>query len=111
MLKVFISTYFNMALVVLIAFGYINGTPEALQQAQIFQGSYPDFTSEWYGVVGSYLVLTFVIQVISAPIGDIISYCFLKPCARMCVYPHVRYGLCPCFLLLLLSLILFISLI
>jgi hypothetical protein len=90
MFKTFISTLFNMALVVLIAFGLITGTPEALRKASIFQGVYPDFTSAWYGVVGAYLVLTFAIQVVTAPISDFISYLFIKPCVRCFTYPHIR---------------------
>jgi hypothetical protein len=91
MFKTFVSTFFNMAIVVLIAFGLITRTPEALKKASVFQGAYPDFTSAWYGVVGAYLVLTYAITVITAPISDFIGYLIMKPLNRCCVYPSVRY--------------------
>jgi hypothetical protein len=90
MFKTFVATFFNMAVVVLIAFGRIETAPEALQEASIFQGIYPDFTSAWYGVVGAYLVLTFAIQVITAPVGDLINYLLVKPLYRCFAYPHIR---------------------
>lgn len=89
MIKAFISTFFNMAVVVLIAFGFITGTPEALKRASIFQGIYPDFTSAWYGVVGAYLVLTYAIQVISAPIADFVNFLLVNPFTRCITYPSI----------------------
>jgi hypothetical protein len=90
MIKLFLSTYFNMALVVLIAFGYINYIPSSLQEAHIFQGNYRDFTAKWYGNVGSYLVLTFVIQVVTLPIYDLFIYAVLNPLKRLYLYPHIK---------------------
>jgi hypothetical protein len=90
MFKLFLSTYFNMALVVLIAFGHVDGLPYGFKVAHLFQGSYDDFTSQWYGVVGSYLVLTFLIQVVSGPVYDLALYAIVNPCKRTIIYPHVR---------------------
>ncbi len=90
MFKVFIFTFFNMGVVVLIAFGYINNLPSEFKIAQIFQGVFSDFTSPWYGIVGSYLVLTFVIQAFCTPFIDFFSYSVVMPCARCFNYQHIR---------------------
>ena len=90
MLKVFLSTYINISLVVLIAFGKINGMPSGVKAAQIFQGNYPDFTREWYGTVGAYLVLTLAIQILTLPVSDLMYYSIINPLKRNLFYVHIR---------------------
>ncbi len=91
MLKVFIAQYLNMAVVALVAFGKIDALPQILQYLQILQGSYTDFNSAWYGNVGSYLMLTFILQSISAPIYPLAQYYIIYPFCRFWTYPSIRY--------------------
>jgi len=90
MLKIFISLYINMALVVLIVFGRIDGLPPVFVQISIFQGIYSDFTGAWYGNVGAYLLLTFIVQVASVPVFSLLQYFLLYPLARRLMYPSIR---------------------
>lgn len=90
MKKIFISLYINMALVVLIVFGRVNGLPSAFAQASVLQGIYPDFTAAWYGNVGAYLLLTFIVQIASVPLWSLFQYFISHPFARWLVYPSIR---------------------
>lgn len=90
MFKIFLSLYINMALVVLIVFGRVDGLPSAFAQASVLQGIYSDFTGAWYGNVGAYLLLTFIVQVASVPVFSLAQYFVLYPLARRLVYPSIR---------------------
>lgn len=89
-IKIFSSTYFNMAILALIAAGRVDGLPSILQTAHILQGSYKDFDTSWYGNIGTYFILTFFIQIISRLIGSLIPIFVIGPLKRSCIYPFVR---------------------
>ena len=90
MLKIFVAQYINMAVVVLMVFGAIAGVPSGLAYVGIFQGTYEDFNVAWYGAVGNYLMLTFIIQAASIPVYPIAQYFFIWPWYRWRNYPSVR---------------------
>lgn len=49
--KIFGTTYINMAFVVLLAYGFVPNEPKLLVQASILNGEYSDFNSDWYANV------------------------------------------------------------
>lgn len=60
--KIFLCTYLNMSIIILLAFGTsTNGNPPVLTDNYIFSGPYSDFERGWYGTVGFYLVVNFII--------------------------------------------------
>lgn len=85
--KIFGATFINMAVTVLIAYGTAENVPELLKQYRIFQGDahiphyctalilfsgpYSDFTTGWFGNVGFFLTITFVLSSLS-PIGQML---------------------------------------
>mmetsp|Transcript_15197 Transcript_15197/g.22859 ORF Transcript_15197/g.22859 Transcript_15197/m.22859 type:complete len:1310 (+) Transcript_15197:270-4199(+) len=86
--KVFLATYINMAVVALVAFGYVKNKPDIAESAQLFDGDFADFSPRWYAVVGSYLTLTFILQIFG-PLGlKLLKYYVLSPC-KMC-YAHPK---------------------
>ena len=91
MLKIFIATLFNMGLVIVLAAGKISSTPDALQQhLRFFNGIYDDFNSAWFGNIGSYLLITFCIQIVSSIMPPLIEYCIVAPLTRCWHYPSIR---------------------
>ena len=90
MIKIFYSQYINMAVVVLVAFGNLAAVPGVLSTIGFFQGTFSDFTTGWYGSVGNYLMLTFIIQVISVPIYPLTMYYIIYPYYRWRDYSTVR---------------------
>jgi hypothetical protein len=60
--RIFFATYFNMAIVILLAYGFSTETAPTLTDNYIFSGPYRDFDKGWYGMVGFYLVITFIIM-------------------------------------------------
>ncbi len=91
MIKIFVAQYVNMAVVVLVAFGKINNLPNVLASSFIFQGTYTNFNSAWYGNVGAYLMLTYVAQAAFTPAYAIFQYLLIYPLSRFLVYPSIRY--------------------
>ena len=91
-IKLFVCTFFNMALLVLLAFG----RPPQIQSdfvqktLHIFDGIYPDFNPDWYPDVGNFLVVTFGIQVISPWVTPLIDYYVSSPLVRCMNYPMIR---------------------
>ena len=81
--KVFVATYVNMAFVALAAYGLWKNKPSTLNTMQVFDGDYSDFTPQWYAVVGSYLVTTFILQIFGPLMMGLLKYYILFPC-RMC---------------------------
>jgi hypothetical protein len=90
MLKIFIATYINMAFVALLAFGRNDGLPAWAKQLEILQGDHPDFDVGWYPLVGSYMLLTFLFEIVT-PIASVLfkAYVFY-PFRRMLVHPSVE---------------------
>jgi hypothetical protein len=60
--RIFIGTYLNMAIVVLLAFGNSSTSPKVLADNYLFSGPFPEFDRGWYGMVGFYLVVTFILM-------------------------------------------------
>jgi hypothetical protein len=102
--KIFAATYVNMAVVALVAYGYLHNKPGLAKQvitllvnnppvpspnpqAQLFNGDFSDFTAAWYAQVGSYLVLTFAIQTISPLSIRLMKYYILSPLRYQTVPP------------------------
>jgi hypothetical protein len=90
MLKLFVAQYMNTALVPLLAFGKVDDLPYIFQETWVLQGLYPDFTSAWYGNVGSYLMLTFIVQFISQPAWPLFQCYIWYPLSRCISYPSIR---------------------
>ena len=88
--KVFAATYINMAIVALVAYGYVRNKPELATEAQLFNGSFSDFDSSWYGQVGSYLVLTFAIQTVSPLSMKLFKYYVLSPYKICREHPQIQ---------------------
>ncbi|CAE7356141.1 unnamed protein product, partial [Symbiodinium microadriaticum] len=81
--SVFATSYVNMALVVWLAFGYVHNKPAMMESASILDGKYADFSPFWYSQVGSYLVVTFILQACTPLIIASFKYYIYSPC-RMC---------------------------
>jgi hypothetical protein len=90
MTKIFLSTYVNSVVIVVIAFGGIGGMPEILKTVHIFQGEYEDFNQNWYAAVGTYFIITFVIQAFSTIFNDVVDYCIKKPLYRGMNYVRIQ---------------------
>ncbi len=82
--KIFITNYLTMGILVLVAYGNIEGLQKIsfFKTFHLFIGSYTDFTSDWYGNLGMYLMSTFIIQSFSPLIVNIIRYYIIKPLFR-----------------------------
>ena len=90
MLKMFLSNYITMAVIVLVAYGNISGKTPALEALYIFTGPYLDFNPEWYGNVGFYLTTTFIVSSFSPLAFSLVQYLILFPLLRLYHYPQVR---------------------
>lgn len=83
MMKVFISSFVVTVFVPLVAYGLIKHSPPGLVSAQIFQGTFADFTSTWYGTVGSYFISTFIINTVVPNLLSLFEYYTVKPVSRI----------------------------
>ena len=90
LIKVAVSLYLSLCIVVLIAYGRIEGLPEILAQLEFFQGPYLDFTPAWYSDVGLFLVTTFVIQAVSPLIADYWAFYISYPLGRCIYFPKLE---------------------
>jgi len=88
--KMFLSTYFNVSMIPLIAYGFIAGMPSILVKVSIFQGPFDDFSHAWYGNVGAYFITTFLVQAASPPAYYLFDFCISMPYARWSNYGAVR---------------------
>jgi hypothetical protein len=88
--KVFLATYCNMAFVALAAYGLLKNKPGMLATAEIFDGDYQDFTPQWYAVVGSYLVTTFILQMFGPMAMGLFKYYILFPCKMCRAHPQIN---------------------
>lgn len=88
--KMFLSTYFNVSMIPLIAYGNIRGLPSILVNLSIFQGPFDDFSHAWYGNVGAYFITTFLVQAASPPAYFLFDFYVFKPYARWKTYGSVR---------------------
>jgi hypothetical protein len=76
--KLFIVQLINTAAILLIVNGNLNsmGINNGLLDGLIFGGDYDDFNSQWYGTVGSSLVLTMLINMLTplySPVGNCVT--------------------------------------
>lgn len=88
--KVFVSTFLNMIVVVLVAFARYDNIPSALKDVHFLQGAFLDFDRNWYPAVGATFVLTYVIEVVSLIGINLLTYFVIAPCTRRLTYPSVR---------------------
>jgi hypothetical protein len=88
-LKIFLSLYFNMAWIALIAFGRVDNLPYIINFAHIFQGYNIDFTPHWYSSVGVYFLTSFITQSASPLVTAWSSYLITKPLTRLFYYPAI----------------------
>eukprot|EP01041_Mallomonas_annulata_P004298 gene4298-8544_t len=88
--KIFLILYVNMALVVLFAFGYLKGGHNSLSTTQILNGDYNDFTSSWYGQVGTYLIVTFVLNSVASLIIVLPKYFIFQPWRIYWTFPKIE---------------------
>lgn len=90
MLKIFVSMYFNMAILVLIASGKVVGQPPFIKPAHVLQGSYSDFDASWYGSIGTYFITTFIIQAVSPLAINLTMYWVVYPLNRFVNYSSIK---------------------
>ena len=91
LLKTFVASYFNLAIVVLVAYGSIPQIPVGIRENFfIFNGEYEDFTVGWYGNVGEFLVLTFILQAISPLFFHLFNFLIFAPLKRFVFYPYIN---------------------
>jgi hypothetical protein len=90
MTKIFLSNFATMAIIVLVAYGSANNLPSFFKTLHIFNGPYKDFSVDWYGNIGFYLMTTFIIQSFSPLLANIVSYLFIKPVMRWYHHRQVR---------------------
>lgn len=90
--KLFIATYVNMAVVILIAFGSTTeeSVPSILWNAYIFRGPYKEMDAGWYGNVGFYLVITFLFNSFVPILGNYVKYYIGVPLMQYITYYRVR---------------------
>lgn len=89
MFKIFIATYINMAFVALLAFGKVDSLGGYGEDLQILQGEYGDFSIAWYPQVGTYMVLTFIFEIISPLLSVLAKYYIIFPLRRAMAYASV----------------------
>lgn len=83
MSKLFFSTYLTLAIIILVAYGKIDGLPDLVTDTLgIFNGPYRDFTSAWYGTVGNFLVVTFAFKMVLSYLHDMYELYFDKSLRR-----------------------------
>ena len=90
MSKVFMSSYFTMSVIVLIAYGKIDNLPAILNYGHIFDGQYRDFDQGWYGNVGFYFLTTFILQSFAPLVLGLLKYLVIYPVARLYHHERVR---------------------
>ncbi len=65
MIKVFVVDFINTAIIIFLINAKLN---ISIFNIPIIDGSYREFSVEWYRVIGSTIVLTMLIRVVSTPI-------------------------------------------
>jgi len=88
--KLFAVLYLNMAVVVLLAFGYLKGNDKSTEKLHVLQGDYVDFTSDWYGQVGQFLITTMILEVVSQYVSELPDFLIIRPYKRWRTYPKVK---------------------
>lgn len=88
--KIFVAIYLNMAVVVLLAFGYLRNNFSVLQTLGILNGVYTDLTPSWYGQVGFYLVITYILNAFSPYLGKVFKVLIFPPLFRWLELSKVR---------------------
>lgn len=81
-LKIFLSNYATVALIILVAYGKAPSLPPVLRILHIFNGVYGDFNGAWYGQIGFYLASTFLVQSFSPLVFHLVRYYTLQPLLR-----------------------------
>jgi hypothetical protein len=88
--KIFLSLYFNMAVLVLLASGRSGPQPISVQKMHIMQGLYSDLDAKWFGNIGTYFILTFITQVSTPILTSLAEFYIMGPLLRAWYYPGVK---------------------
>lgn len=88
--KVFLSTYVNLAVLVILSSGRVDNAPSFFQSLHILQGTYFDFDVSWYGTIGTYIITSFALQAASAVGMDLFMYYIYLPYQRFKNLESVR---------------------
>lgn len=90
--KLFFSTYLNLVFVVMIAFARYDMVPDFVKEYDILQGQFSDFDSQWYAVVGTYYIMSFITEFLN-PVGILLlSYYIISPLQRYFANRAVMLG-------------------
>ena len=62
--KVFMGIFFNLAFSAVLVYGKLNiaNKPAVLDSINLLNGEYDDLSRDWYGNVGSFIILTFFLE-------------------------------------------------
>lgn len=93
MMKVFIATFINTALIILIVnanFSRISAIYNIPYTDKIFVGSYADFTREWYINVGDSIIFTIMICILSPHVFTLLFIYPIHACKRKCCYHRYK---------------------
>ena len=88
--KVFLSTYLNLAILVILSSGRVDNAPAFIQSLHILQGTYYDFEVSWYGTIGTYFITSFALQAASAVGVNLFMYYIYQPYQRYKHHESVR---------------------
>lgn len=93
MVKVFVATFINTALIVLLVNANFSRVPAIYYipyTDKIFTGTYADFTREWYLNIGDSIVLTMIMCVFSPHILTLLILYPIAICKRKCCYRRYK---------------------
>lgn len=88
--KVFFVTYLNIAVVVLLAFGYLKNGGKFTELTNILNGNFIDFTPGWYGQVGTFLVINYIANTISPWLENLPKFFVLRPIQLWFLLPKIE---------------------
>lgn len=88
--KVFFSLYINMSIVGLMAYGKIGNLPNLLQRYNLFSAAYDDTDRDWYGFVGTFLVIVFIFEGFLPLISTTVHYFVWHSCGLLFTLPAIR---------------------
>jgi hypothetical protein len=80
LLKLFLTTYVNMAIIVLLAFGV--SVDLSVMPPKVGFGMYTDFKRTWFSNIGFYLITTFFISAFIPPVEQWIKFRCGRPCLK-----------------------------
>ena len=87
--RIFLGTYINMSIIILLAYGYSTESPAVLTDNYLFSGPYRDFDRGWYRIVGFYLVVTFLLMNFPHFLATYYHYFFTLRFKKFAAYKEV----------------------